>query len=81
MIPPCNSQVSEAAAALGRWIDALWLHLDQRHVMDVIGVILYRTMLYEVLNIGNNQTVSLNGLIAGLEQTPGRTVLIDRQLE
>lgn len=50
-------------------------------VQGIIGAINYTATPYEVVNLGNHQTVSLNELIAGLEQALGRKAILDRQPE
>jgi len=50
-------------------------------VQGIIGAIHYTATPYEVVNLGNNQTVSLNELIAGLEQALDRKATLDRQPE
>ena len=50
-------------------------------VQGIVGAIGYTATPYEVVNLGNNRTVSLNELIAGLEQALGRKAVLNRQPE
>ncbi len=50
-------------------------------VQGIVGAIGYTATPYEVVNLGNNRTVSLNELIAGLEQALGTKAVLDRQPE
>jgi UDP-glucuronate 4-epimerase len=50
-------------------------------VSGIQGAMAYRDSLYEVVNLGNNQTVSLTEMIATLERALGATAAIQRQPE
>src|SRR5262245_40603959 len=50
-------------------------------VEGVVSAIAYTLTLYEVINLGNNHTVSLNEMIAGLESALGVRAIIERQPE
>jgi UDP-glucuronate 4-epimerase len=50
-------------------------------VAGIVGAMKYQATNYEVINLGNNQTVSLNDMIRELETALGRKAAIDRQLE
>lgn len=47
-------------------------------VKGIIQAIDYRDSAYELINLGNNKTVSLNELVAGLEKALGKKAVIDR---
>lgn len=55
---------------------------DYTFVGDIISglraAIYYRASRYEVINLGNNQTVTLNEMIAGLERALGVPAIIER---
>ncbi len=55
---------------------------DYTYIEDIVGglraAIDYEGGLYEVINLGNNQTVALDAMIAGLEQILGRRAVIER---
>jgi UDP-glucuronate 4-epimerase len=55
---------------------------DYTFVDDIVrgirGAIDYDKSPYEVINLGNNQTVSLTAMIEGLEQALGRKAVIER---
>lgn len=48
-------------------------------VQGLVGAIGYTGAPYEVVNLGNNRTVSLTELVAGLEQAFGRKAVLDRR--
>lgn len=50
-------------------------------VRGIIGAIHYQGSLYEIINLGNHQTVSLQRLIETLEEVIGKKAIIDRQAE
>jgi UDP-glucuronate 4-epimerase len=50
-------------------------------VSGVIAALHYRATNYEVINLGNNRTVSLAELVAALEVALGRKAVLDRQPE
>ena len=50
-------------------------------VAGIVGAIRYQATPYEVVNVGNNRTVSLNELIAGLEQALGVKAVLERKPE
>jgi UDP-glucuronate 4-epimerase len=50
-------------------------------VGGILGAIQYEGSLYEIVNLGNHQTVSLQGLIDALEEVIGKKAIIDRQPE
>ena len=50
-------------------------------VQGIRGAMAYTDTPYEVINLGNNHTVSLAEMIASLEQALGVTAIIDRQPE
>ena len=58
---------------------------DYTYVDDVIAglrrAMAYDGSLFEVVNLGNNQTITLVEMIAGLEKALGRAATIDRQPE
>ena len=47
-------------------------------VDGVVGAMAYDKSRYEVVNLGNNQTVTLTEMIEGLEDALGRRAVIDR---
>lgn len=55
---------------------------DYTFVDDIVrgirGAIAYDKSPYEVINLGNNQTVSLSAMIEGLEQALGKAAVIER---
>ncbi len=56
---------------------------DYTYVDDIVDGIVaavnYKDSLYEIINIGNHNTISLSGLISAIESTCGKKALIDRQ--
>lgn len=50
-------------------------------VAGIIGALNYEGSLYEIINLGNHQTVSLQKLIETLEEVIGKKAIIDRQPE
>jgi UDP-glucuronate 4-epimerase len=50
-------------------------------IAGVCAAIAYERTRYEVINLGNNRTVTLNEMIAGLESALGVRATIDRQPE
>lgn len=56
---------------------------DYTYVDDIVagirGAIDYRRSAYEVVNLGNNQTVTLTGMIGRLEEALGVRAAIDRE--
>jgi UDP-glucuronate 4-epimerase len=48
-------------------------------VAGIIGALHYTATPYEVINLGNNQTVSLAELVAALETAFGKKAVLDRQ--
>lgn len=58
---------------------------DYTYVDDVVSgvcaAMAYDGSPYEVINLGNNRTVSLNEMIAGIEQALGMRAIVDRQPE
>ena len=50
-------------------------------VTGVMAALHYRASHYEVINLGNNRTVSLAELVAALERALGRQAVLDRQPE
>ena len=46
-------------------------------VHGILGALQYSATPYEVINLGNNHTVSLGELVAGLERALGRKAVID----
>jgi UDP-glucuronate 4-epimerase len=50
-------------------------------VAGVIGALHYQASNYEVINLGNNRTVSLSELVAALEVALGRKAVLDHQPE
>jgi UDP-glucuronate 4-epimerase len=58
---------------------------DYTFVDDIVsgiqGAMAYDRSPYEVVNLGNNQTVSLNEMIRALEEALGVTAALDRQPE
>lgn len=47
-------------------------------VQGIIQAINYTGSAYELINLGNNQTVSLNELVAGLEEALGKKAILNR---
>ncbi|MFN4315619.1 MAG: NAD-dependent epimerase/dehydratase family protein [Chitinophagaceae bacterium] len=58
---------------------------DYTFVTDIVNGILaavaYSRTGFEIFNIGNNQSVPLNSLIAAIEEVVGKKAIIDRQAE
>ena len=58
---------------------------DYTFVTDIVNGILsavaYSRTGFEIFNIGNNQSVQLNSLIAAIEEVVGKKAIIDRQAE
>jgi UDP-glucuronate 4-epimerase len=58
---------------------------DYTYIDDIVAgvraAMAYTGSAYEVFNLGNNQTVSLTEMIAGIEQAVGRKAVVDRQPE
>ncbi len=50
-------------------------------VQGVVGAMNYTASAYEIANLGNNQTVSLVELVAGLERALGTKAILDRKPE
>ena len=50
-------------------------------VEGIIGSLHYNKSPYEVVNLGNNQTVTLSEMIKTIEEVVGRSAIIDRQSE
>lgn len=50
-------------------------------VAGILAAMVYERSMFEVINLGNNQTVSLSEMIGGLERALGVTATIDRQAE
>ncbi|RPD48930.1 NAD-dependent epimerase/dehydratase family protein [Paracnuella aquatica] len=50
-------------------------------VSGILGAVDYEGSLYEIVNLGNHQTVSLQGLIDALEEVIGKKAIINRQPE
>ena len=50
-------------------------------VEGIIGSLNYNKTYYEVINLGNDQTVTLSEMIKTIEEVVGRSVIIDRQSE
>ncbi len=50
-------------------------------VRGILAAIEYDRSLFEVINVGNNQTVGLSDLIARIEETIGKKAVIDRKPE
>ena len=50
-------------------------------VKGILGALQYDGSLYEIINLGNHQTVSLQKLIETLEEVIGKKAIIDRQPE
>ena len=50
-------------------------------VRGIIAATRYRQTGFEIINLGNNETVTLSELIAAIEETIGRKAIIDRQPE
>lgn len=50
-------------------------------VEGILGSLHYQGSDYEVINLGNDQTVTLSEMIATIEEVLGKNAIIDRQLE
>lgn len=50
-------------------------------VQGIISAIHYRESTYEIINLGNHKTISLQRLIESLETVIGKKAIIDRQAE
>ena len=50
-------------------------------VEGIIGSLNYNKTYYEVINLGNDQTVTLSEMIKTIEEVVGRSAIIDRQSE
>ncbi|MGC6456718.1 MAG: GDP-mannose 4,6-dehydratase [Coraliomargaritaceae bacterium] len=50
-------------------------------VDGVLGALHYRNSSYEVINLGNDQTITLSEMIATIEEVLGKQAIIDRQLQ
>ena len=47
----------------------------------IIGSLYYDKTAYEVINLGNDQTVTLSEMIKTIEEVVGKSAIIDRQSE
>ena len=50
-------------------------------VQGILAAVSYEQSLFEIINLGNHQTVSLKNLITAIEAICGRPAIIDRQPE
>lgn len=50
-------------------------------VEGIIGSLHYNKTLYEVINLGNDQTITLSEMIKTIEEVVGKSAIIDRQSE
>ena len=58
---------------------------DYTYIADIVegilGALHYDKTIYEVINLGNDQTVTLSEMIATIEEVLGKKAIIDRQPE
>lgn len=58
---------------------------DYTYVDDIVGGVIaalhYNATPFEIINLGNHQTISLKALVAALEEIIGKSAIIDQQPE